>query len=46
MFISLVKVFPNLVELNGRNYFDLIHKNSNKIHSMKRIVAQSHKLHK
>jgi hypothetical protein len=41
-----VQVFPNLIELNGKNYFSIIYKNSGKHNQMKKIVAQSHRLQK
>jgi hypothetical protein len=46
LFINLKLHFPNLIELNGKNYYSIIHKHSDKRHQMKRIVAHSHQLQK
>jgi hypothetical protein len=46
MFFNLVQHFPNLVELNGKNYLSVLHKHPKKKHDMKKIVAQSYKLQK
>lgn len=44
LFINLVRDFPNLIELNGKNYYSIIHKNRK--HKLEKIIAHSHKIQK
>lgn len=46
LFINLVQVFPNLVELNGKNYHSIIHRNHSGAHQMKKIMAKSYQIQK
>lgn len=46
LFINLVQVFPNLVELNGKNYHSIIHRNHSGSHQMKKIMARSYQIQK
>lgn len=36
--------FPNLIELNGKNYLSIIRKPKSKRHEMKKIIAQSYQM--
>lgn len=44
LFLNLVKHFPQLIELNGRNYHDVIH--PKQPHSLKRLLAKAHRIQK
>ena len=45
MFIHLKKIFPQLIELNGRNYAHLL-LNKKRGYPMKKILAETHKIQK
>jgi Mor family transcriptional regulator len=42
LFINLQPHFPNLIDLNGKNYLSLIRKPSSSRQQMKKIIAQTH----
>jgi hypothetical protein len=46
LFINLQPHFPNLVELNGKNYLAFLHRPSDRRHQMKKILSQAHQLQK
>lgn len=46
LFINLQVHFPNLIDLNGKNYLSIIRKPSSKRQQMKKIMAQTHQMQK